>query len=69
MSSLKDAVEQAQPDDELKATLVRTQRDLRRARAKTEDLVAAVYQAVRGAIVVERSMPAVARPARDARRK
>lgn len=69
LEELGAVADQAVADDELKATLVRTQRDLRRARAKTEDLVAAVYQAVRDAIVVERSMPAVARPARDARRK
>jgi hypothetical protein len=69
MPSLKEAVEQAQETDELRSVLVHTQRQLARAKAKTDDLIDAVYHAVRDSIVVERSMPAVARPPKDKRHK
>lgn len=53
---------------ELRAALNRALRDLARAKAKTEDLVDAVYRAARDAFATRLSQPPVARPAPDRRR-
>ena len=55
--------------EELRRALVHTQRQLTRAKAKTEDLVDACYRAVRDAIAVERAFPPTPKPERDTRRK
>ena len=53
----------------LKATLINTQRELKRARAKNEDLVEAVYRATKDAIQIERAFPPIPAPAKDRRKK
>ena len=66
---LTDAIEEAQTEGELRDALRRTLRDLARAKAKTEDLVAATYQAARDAITVEFSQSPQRKPRADGRKK
>ncbi len=72
MPSLKELGDKAQQEvetAELRESLVNTQRQLARAKAKTADYIDAVFRAVRESIIVERAMPAVARPPRDKRHR
>jgi hypothetical protein len=56
-------------DEELREALNRALRDLARAKAKTEDLVAATYRAAHDALVVEFTAPATRKPKADTRSK
>ena len=67
--ALRDAVEQASSDAELRATLVTTQRQLARAKARTEDQLDAIRRAVRDAIQVELAFPPTPSPAKERRHK
>jgi hypothetical protein len=53
--SLLDEAQEKESNDELRATLNRTLRQLARARAKTDDLVEAVYRAAGDAITAHQS--------------
>jgi hypothetical protein len=66
--SLKDDVQAAVETDDLKTALLHTQRDLRRSRARNEDLVEAVYRATKDAVSIERAFPPIGAPPRDKRR-
>ena len=68
MSTDLDAIRAIGAEDDLRDALRRARRDLSRAKAKTEDLVDAVYRATGDAVLANPIAP-VARPAKDARRK
>ena len=71
MPSLKE-MEANDPNpelEEIRRSLLNTQKQLVRAKAKLEDLVEAHYKAVRDAWEVERSFPPTLRPKKDTRRK
>ncbi len=70
--SMKDRLSeeglQAQAEiDDLRAALVRSQRELLRAKGRTEHLVDAVLQAVHDAVLA-RPLPQIPKPAKDARK-
>lgn len=66
--SLTDELEENQQDADTKAALNRALRQLARARAKTEDLVEAVYRAARDAMTAQPAEP-VRKPPSDTRTK
>lgn len=66
--SLKDDIAKANREAELKETLGRTQRQLAAAKAKTADLVAAVYRAAHDSLVAD-PFTATPAPARDRRKR
>src|ERR1035437_8022342 len=67
--SVEDELAATSELEELQKALVHTQRQLGRAKAKTDDLVDACYRAVKDAIAVERAFPPTPKPERDTRRK
>jgi hypothetical protein len=71
MQSLADVAAQmpTEETEELRKSLLHTQRQLARAKAKVDDLVDAVYHATRDAIAVEHAFPPTPAPARDRHRK
>src|ERR1035437_3124479 len=66
--SIDDELESTQSTNELRQTLVHTQRQLARAKAKNEDVLEAIYRATRDAIQVEKAFPQTPRPKHDHRR-
>jgi hypothetical protein len=69
VAALSDDLENADRIAELEATARRLQRQLSKAKAKTEELVEAVYQAAHDAALVNGTPSAVAKPAADKRRR
>jgi len=65
---LLDDAEESQAEEDTKVALNRALRQLARARAKTDDLVEAVYKAARDALVADPPKP-VAKPKSDSRKK
>lgn len=71
MPSLKE-MEANDPNpelEEIRRSLISTQRQLARAKAGTADQIEAIYRATRDAWEVERSFPPTPRPQKDNRRK
>ena len=66
--SLADELREDAAEEDTKAALNRTLRALARAKAKTDDLVDAVYQAVRDSLAAEQRRP-THKPKGDSRRK
>lgn len=68
MGDLGDELRAGVEADELRQALQRQQRATARAKAQSDDLIAAVYQAARDAALATGRAPAVAMPAKDKRR-
>ena len=68
MSELEDELLADQAHEETKAALNRALRQLARAKAKTEDLVEAVYRAARDATVAEFNNKRISKPRADSRK-
>lgn len=66
MGQLADAVEESESADELRALLHKTQVKLAAAKAKTADLIDAVYRAAHDAAVMQ---PAIPKPPPDRRKR
>ena len=65
---LLDDAEESQAEEDTKVALNRALRQLARAKAKTDDLVEAVYKAVRDSLVADPPKP-IAKPKADQRKK